>query len=81
METEEILQRVNQIFKSVLEDETLVIENETTADDVDDWDSLNHIVLVVEIEKAFGIKFTANEILSFKNVGEMNQAIKKKLGA
>jgi acyl carrier protein len=79
MESEEILKRVNQIFRSVLEDDSLVIENETTADDVDDWDSLNHIVLVVEIEKQFGIKFTANEILSFKDVGEMNEAIKKKL--
>ncbi|GAB2531020.1 acyl carrier protein [Rufibacter soli] len=81
METTEILKKVNDIFKSVLEDDTLVIEKETTADDVDDWDSLNHIVLVVEIEKQFGIKFTANEIVSFKNVGEMNEAIKKKLGS
>lgn len=81
METDEILRRVNQVFRSVLEDDTLVIENETTADDVDEWDSLNHIVLVVEIEKHFGIKFTANEILSFKNVGEMNEAIKKKLNS
>lgn len=81
METDEILKKVNEIFRSVLDDDSLVIEEETTADDVDEWDSLNHIVLVVEIEKQFGIKFTANEILSFKNVGEMNQAIKKKLGS
>lgn len=81
METEEILKQVNEIFRSVLEDESLVIEKETTAEDVDDWDSLNHIVLVVEIEKHFGVKFTANEILTFKNVGEMCEGIKRKLGA
>jgi acyl carrier protein len=80
MESEEILQQVNDIFRNVLEDDSLVIKRETTAEDVDDWDSLNHIVLVVEIEKHFGIKFTAGEILSFNDVGEMCDAIKQKLG-
>jgi acyl carrier protein len=79
METTEIIKQVNDIFKSVLENDDIVIGYETTADDVEDWDSLNHIVLVVEIEKHFGIKFTANEIVSFKNVGEMCEAIKKKV--
>lgn len=79
MEPAEVLKQVNEIFKSVLEDDTIIIGYETTASDVDDWDSLNHIVLVVEIEKHFSIKFTANEILSFKNVGEMCEAISKKV--
>jgi acyl carrier protein len=78
METTEIMNQVNDIFKSVLENDDIVISYDTTADDVDDWDSLNHIILVVEIEKHFGVKFTANEIVSFKNVGEMCEAIKKK---
>lgn len=79
METTEIIKQVNDIFKAVLENDDVVIGYDTTADDVEDWDSLNHIVLVVEIEKHFGIKFTANEIVSFKNVGEMCEAIKKKV--
>jgi acyl carrier protein len=79
MEITEIMNQVNDIFKSVLENDDIVISYETTADDVDDWDSLNHIILVVEIEKHFGVKFTANEIVSFKNVGEMCEAINKKI--
>ena len=79
METTEIIKQVNDIFKSVLENDDVAIRYETTADDVDDWDSLNHIMLVMEIEKHFGIKFTANEVVSFENVGEMCEAIKKKV--
>ena len=78
METVEIIKQVNEIFKSVLESDDIEINNETTSDDIEEWDSLNHIILVVEIEKHFGIKFTANEIVSFKNVGEMCDAIKQK---
>jgi len=71
MTTEEIIKDLNNIFIDVMEDENIVISGATTSDDVDDWDSLNHIHLVVSIEKHFKIRFTSEEIESWKNVDEM----------
>ena len=79
METTEILVQVNIIFKEVLDNQELLINQETSANDVDDWDSLTHIQLIVAIEKHFKIRFKADEIKSFKNVGEMFSFIKLKL--
>ena len=59
------------VSKVVFDDETIHVKAETTADDIEDWDSLEHINLVVAIENKFGIKFNMNEVTSFKNVGEM----------
>ncbi|MDD3907835.1 MAG: acyl carrier protein [Bacteroidales bacterium] len=71
MEKVEILARVQDIFRDLLDDESIVLTSETMADDVEGWDSLTHIQLIVAIEKSFKIKFTSREILSWKNVGEM----------
>ena len=60
METTEILVQVNIIFKEVLDNQELLINQETSANDVDDWDSLTHIQLIVSIEKYFKIRFKAN---------------------
>jgi len=78
MDNKEILNQVQEIFHDQLDDETIVITNETNAEDVDDWDSLTHIMLVVAIEKQFKIKFTSTEIVSWKNVGEMINCILNK---
>ena len=78
MNSQEILDQVQEIFHDQLDDETIVLTAETTAEDVDDWDSLTHIMLVVAIEKYFKIKFTSKEILSWKNVGEMIDCILEK---
>lgn len=78
MDKTEILLKVQQIFKDVLDDESIVLTNETTANDVEGWDSLTHIQLIVAIEKLFKIKFTSKEILSWKNVGEMIDCIHSK---
>jgi len=75
----DILTDVNDIFKDVLDNNELVIYAQTTANDVDEWDSLTHIQLVVAIEKHFKVKFTATEIRQWKNVGEMCQTIKNRL--
>lgn len=75
----EVIFGMNEVFKSVLENDDIIIEAATTANEVEDWDSLNHIILVVGIEKKFGIKFTSDEIHKFSNVGEMANAILKKL--
>jgi acyl carrier protein len=79
MELNKILEEVNIIFIDVLEEEGIVITNETTASDIDEWDSLNHIQLVVAIEKKYHIKFTAHEIRNWVNVGEICKSIFSKL--
>jgi acyl carrier protein len=79
MEMNEILQQVNSIFCDVLDNSELKIDENTTANDVEDWDSLTHIQLVVAIEKHFKMKFTAAEIRQWKNVGEMCTNIKSRI--
>ena len=78
MNNKEVLNQLQEIFHDQLDDESIILTTETTTDDVDDWDSLTHIMLVVAIEKHFKIKFTSNETLSWKNVGEMCESILKK---
>ncbi|TWJ01709.1 acyl carrier protein [Mucilaginibacter frigoritolerans] len=79
MEKDEILKKLNGIFINILDDEDIVLKNDTTAKDIDDWDSLNHMQLVYAIEKSFKINFSASEILNWKNVGDMIDSIHKKL--
>tara|TARA_B110000037_G_C16833245_1_gene388681 strand:- start:137 stop:376 length:240 start_codon:yes stop_codon:yes gene_type:complete len=78
MERIKILKKVNEVFIDVLEEEVLIKE-EFSSNDVDGWDSLTHIMLIVEIEKKFQIKFLSSEIVSWKNVGEMIDCINEKL--
>ena len=66
-----VLAEVNRIFCTVLDDDAIQLRYETTARDVENWDSLNHIELVVAIEKHFNIKFNFAELQKFKNVGQM----------
>jgi acyl carrier protein len=79
MEISDILKQVNIIFIEILENENLIINESTSANDVEEWDSLNHIQLVVAIEKYFKIRFTSKEIISWNNIGEMVNCIKNKL--
>ena len=72
------IEQLTPIFRDVFDDEDLVIKQNTTAQDVDGWDSLAHIRLVVSIEKALGLRFTAAEISGLVNVGEMAELILKK---
>jgi acyl carrier protein len=67
----DVLAEVNQIFRTVLDNDAIQLSYETTAKDVENWDSLNHIELVVAIEKHFNIKFNFAELQKFKNVGQM----------
>jgi acyl carrier protein len=75
MNKEEILKIVNEIFVDVLDNPNVVIDLNTTANDVEDWDSLNHIQLVVAIEKRFNVRFKSNEIRNWENVNEMIESI------
>lgn len=79
METNEILKKVEEIFRDVLDNEDIVLAENTTANDIEEWDSLSHVQLIVAIEKAFRIKFTSKEILSWNNVGEMIDCIAGKM--
>jgi acyl carrier protein len=79
MERSTILEQLNEIFIDAIDDEDIRLAYETTADDVEGWDSLTHIQLVVAIEKNFKIRFTSNEIQSWKNVGELIDSIESKL--
>lgn len=78
MEKAAILKQVNEIFIDTLDNEDVVINETTTANDVEEWDSLSHIELVVAIEKHFKIRFTSKEIQSWDNVGEMISCIQQK---
>ena len=79
MTKEVILRQVRDIFSDILDNKKLVLTEQTQATDIDDWDSLNHIQLVVAVEKHFKIRFTSAEIQTWKDVGEMIDSIQKKL--
>ena len=76
---DQVLAEVTEIFRDVLNQEALQLQRETTANDVPDWDSLNHIELVVAVEKHFKIKFNFAELQKFRNVGDMCDNILGKL--
>ena len=71
MTQEEIYERLNTVFREVFDDDEIVVSASTTADDIEDWDSLEHINLVAAVEQEFGIKFTMAQVLNMKDVGEM----------
>ena len=75
MTREEIFEGLNEVFQDVFDDEDIIVTDATTADDSEDWDSLEHINLIVAVEKKFGIKFTMGEVSGMKNVGEMADLI------
>ena len=77
MENKEILHKVEEVFRDVLDNEEINLAETTTANDIDEWDSLTHVELVRAVEKAFGVRFTSAEILSWKNVGEMVESVAK----
>ena len=79
MTKNEIMVQVQEIFCDVVDNEDIVLTDTTTSDDIEEWDSLSHIQLVVSIEKSFKLKFTAADISSWRNVGEMCEAIAAKI--
>ena len=78
---EQILNELAVVFRDVLDDDNITLKEETTAAEIEDWDSLTHIILISEIEKKFKIKFTSSEITGFKNVGELANSVLSKKGS
>lgn len=71
MTREEVFERLNKVFQDVFDDETIEVNDETTADDIDEWDSFEHINLVVAVEDEFSFKIPMGKVVTMKNVGEM----------
>ena len=74
-----MINEVNEIFIKILDDHSIVLNENTTTDDIDAWDSLNHIQIIIAIEKNYKIRFNLNELLNFKNVGDLCNGIENKL--
>jgi len=69
---------LTEVFRSVFEDDSIVLKPEMTANDVEGWDSLSHVVLILAIENHFKIKFNTKELLTLKNVGDLLNSIESK---
>ena len=80
MNRTEIMAKLNEIFCDVFDDEDIVLSDDTTADDIEDWDSLEQINLLVAIEKQFSIKFSLADVADLENVGAMADLVEKLIG-
>ncbi|NBH74036.1 acyl carrier protein [Clostridiaceae bacterium] len=81
MKREEVFERLNEIFRSNFDDEGITLTDRTSSEDIEDWDSLEQVNLVVAIQGAFHVKFNIDEVNAMGNVGEMVDAILQKAGA
>lgn len=80
MQKNEVLARMQEIFRDVFDEDALNITAETSASDIEEWDSLMHITLVSAVEKEFGVRFALGELQELKNVGDMVDLILSKQG-
>lgn len=78
MTSNEIIPRLNEVFRDVFDDKNISVTERTTADDIEDWDSLAHINLVAAVENEFGLRFKMREVSSMKNVGDMINIISER---
>ncbi|MEZ4409392.1 MAG: acyl carrier protein [Polyangiales bacterium] len=75
------VEKLTEIFKEVFDLDALTLRDDMVAADVEEWDSLNHVKLVLAIESGFGVKFSTREIAGWKNVGDMTRTLRSKLSA
>jgi acyl carrier protein len=73
-----VIEELTKVFRTVFEDDSIKLKGETTADDIDGWDSLSHVLLILAVENHFKIKFTTGELLNLKNVGDLASRIIRK---
>jgi len=81
MDETAILDRLVAVFRETLDDPELELNRETTAEDVEDWDSVSNIQLMVSVERSFGLKLRTGEIAGLRNVGELADVIARRLNA
>lgn len=79
MERKEIFEKLTIVFRDVMDNDEIVLEENTAAEDIEEWDSLAHVQLIEKIEAVFGVRFSAKEMSSWIDVGEMVDDIEKKL--
>jgi acyl carrier protein len=77
----QIVERMQTVFRDVFDDDNLVLRSDLTAADVENWDSLAHINLILGIEREFKVRFTTAEVASLKNAGDLEVLVQKKVGA
>ena len=75
MDNKVVYSRLNKVFRDVFDDDSISVTPKTTANDIEDWDSLEHITLINAVEREFGMKFKMREVSGMKNVGEMIRII------
>jgi acyl carrier protein len=79
MEKNDILKQINNIFIDILEDDKIVLTEQTSAADIAAWDSLNHIQIITAIEKFYNIRFELDDLLNFENVGDLCTGVQNRL--
>lgn len=72
------LEQLNEVFQDVFEDDDLSVQAQTSAKDIDDWDSLMHVNLILAVESKFDVRFTSTEVAGLKDVGELLALVEKK---
>ena len=78
MSREEVFAALNEVFQDVFDDTSIKVKDETTSEDIDGWDSLEHINLIAAVEQEFGMKFSMGQVVTMKNVGEMAGIIQER---
>ncbi len=76
---EDIFSRIQDIIRGILKNDSIVLSNETTSNDVDGWDSLSHMLIIAAVEKQFKVRINFRELMSIENVGKLVQIIEKKM--
>ncbi len=71
LESDQILDRLTAVFREIFDDDAITLSNETVADDIEEWDSLNQIKLILQCERVFGVKLKARDVNTLDNVGAM----------
>ena len=71
MQRNEVFERLNKVFREVFDDETITLSENTTANDIEGWDSLTHINVIFAVQEEFDVKFSVKEIIAMKNVGKL----------
>ena len=75
-----VIEKLTKIFRMVFKDDTIILRDSTTAEEIGSWDSLSHMLMIEEVEKQFSVRFKLKEIVRLNNVGALVQLIESKLG-